>query len=182
MNDIPLIALCVSSVLSVAAIVISALSLRNSWRAQRSSEDVQHHNQIVSFEQRRQDVREIFLEGQLIAGERSDELNRAILISENQLIVGKMSEQLKRKFLEATKIVRDGVAHNAVVRHEYETVLERLDRIPPTPSTQARLDLEGLRGAAIRMKNEQQALLEKMRNAIQSLEDTLEGFQRPTSK
>ena len=93
-----------------------------------------------------------------------------------------MSEQLKRKFLEGTKIVRDGIAHNAVVRHEYGAVLEELDQLPSSASTQARIDLERLGGAAIRMKNEQQALLEKVRNAIQSLEDTLEGFRRDTSK
>jgi hypothetical protein len=71
MNDIPLIALCVSSVLSVAAIVISVLSFRSSRRAQ-------HHTQIVSFEQRRQEVRQILFEGQLMIGEINAEMNRAL--------------------------------------------------------------------------------------------------------
>jgi hypothetical protein len=75
MNYIPLIALCVSSVLSVAAIVISALSFRSSWRAQR-------HSQIVSFEQRRQEVRQILFEGQLMIGEINAEMNRGLINAE----------------------------------------------------------------------------------------------------
>ena len=172
MDYIPFIALGVS----IAALVISALSLWFSWGAQ-------HHTQIVSFEQRRQEVRQIFLEGQLIVGERNDELNRAILVSENQLIVGKMSEPLKRKFLESIKIVRGGITQNTLVRHEYETVLRELDQIPSSPSTQARLDLERLGGAAIQMKNRVQAQqLKELRDALQALDDTLEGIGRNASK
>jgi hypothetical protein len=138
------------------------------------------HTKIVSFEQRRQEVRQIFFEGQLIAGEKSVELNRAMSICENQLIVGKMSEQLKRKFLEGAKISSTGIADNAVVRQEYAAVLKQLDELPSSPSTQARLDLERLAATGIRMKNEQQAKLKELRDAVQSLEDTLKRISQET--
>ena len=131
MNYIPLIAICVSSVLSVVAIVISALSLRNSRRAQ-------HHTQIVSFEQRKQEVRQILFEILVMLREANDELNR---VTDN----------------------KDLIILVALARHKYDVLLKSLDRVPPTPSTQARLDLEQLGGSAIAMNKEVQTLAKKSR-------------------
>jgi hypothetical protein len=91
-----------------------------------------------------------------------------------------MSEQLKRKFLEGAKISSTGIADNAVVRQEYAAVLKQLDELPSSPSTQARLDLERLAATGIRMKNEQQAKLKELRDAVQSLEDTLKRISQET--
>ena len=70
-SNIPFIALGISGI----AITISALSLWVSWRNQ-------HHTQIVSFEQRRQEVRQSFFDGQLLVAELHDELKRGLTIAE----------------------------------------------------------------------------------------------------
>ena len=86
-----------------------------------------------------------------------------------------MSEGLKRKFLEATKIARAEIAHNDVVRHEYEKVLTQLDQIPP--STQEHVELERLWEKSIQMKIAELAALEKARKGIQNLEHVLDEIQ-----
>lgn len=158
-----------------AALVVSALSLWVSWRAR-------HHNQIVSFEQRRQEIRQILLEGQIIAVQSINEWNRGIAISERQLIIGKMSESLARKFVEVANIVRDGIARKDVTRHQYDEILKDLEQMPPSPSTQARLDLERIGGTAIKLKNELQEQFDKIYNAVDGLEDTLKRIGRDISK
>jgi hypothetical protein len=62
MNYIPLIALGLSGI----ALIISALSF---WFSRRA----QHHTQIVSFEQRKQEIRRILLEEQVLHGEIKSE-------------------------------------------------------------------------------------------------------------
>jgi len=105
----PLIALCVSTVLSVAAIVIS--------RSQ------QHHNQIVSYEQPRQEVRQICLEGQLLVMELKDEMYRALRMTEELLIDKKISDELKLRIVNGSKVIPDNIANNAVARREFEADL-----------------------------------------------------------
>jgi len=149
MNYIPLIAICVSSVLSVVAIVISALSLRNSRRAQ-------HHTQIVSFEQRKQEVRQTFFEGQLMLGEINAELNRAIPLFND---AGSMWPNA------------DEIAEVAVLRHRCQNFLKNVvDRLPSSPSTQARLKLEEIGGEAILLNKDIQVMLKSVRDASQTIE------------
>jgi hypothetical protein len=69
MENIPL-------VLSVAALIISGLSPWNARTARRNSEDAQYHTQIVSFEQRKYDVRQILFQRQILTAEINGELNR----------------------------------------------------------------------------------------------------------
>jgi hypothetical protein len=147
MNDIPLIALCVSSVLSVVAIVVSALSLSFSWRAQ-------HHTQIVSYEQRKQEVRQSFFEGQLMLGEINTELNRAIPLSGDA------------GWPNASQI-----AEVAVLRHRCQNFLKNVvERLPSSPSTQARLKLEELGGEAILLNKDIQVMLKNVRDTNQAIE------------
>jgi hypothetical protein len=68
---------------SVVAIVFTALnsitsrqSLRNSQRALRVSQDAHRHTQIVTFEQRKQDVQQNLFDCHLLFGEVKDLLNR----------------------------------------------------------------------------------------------------------
>jgi len=82
-----------------------------------------------------------------------------------------------------SKVIPDNIANNAVARREFEAVLKELDRLPASPSTQARLDLERLGGVAIRLRDQVQADLERVRDSIQSLEEIVEKFeQRDISK
>src|SRR6059036_1794300 len=118
MGIIPLIALCVSGI----ALVISALSLWFSSRAQ-------HHTQIVSFEQRKQEVRQIIFEGHLLLKELAGNLNQ---------------------FPDSQKL-RDILGQMAILRHEHDSLLNEMDKIPSSPSTQARLKLEQVGGMAIQI-------------------------------
>ena len=117
---------------SALAIVISALSLWNSWRARCASEDAQHHTQIVAFEQRRQEVREMFLEKQILTVEINANLNR---FSDSEWLREKRSQL-------------------AAMHLQNETFLKDFDAIPTSPSTEARLKLERIGGAVKKANND----------------------------
>ena len=123
----PLIALCVSSVLSAIAIVISVLSLRNSRRALRSSEDAQHHTQIVSFEERKQEVRQ--------------------LIREQGIFNDEIDAELKR--IPDSPWLRERISECAILRDRTQGTLKNFDTIPTLPGTDARVILEQLKGDAM---------------------------------
>ena len=142
MEYIPLITLCVSSVLSAIAIVISVLSLRNSRRALRSSEDAQHHTQIVTYEQRKQEVRQLILEQSILNGEIDAELSR----------------------IPDSIWLRDKISQVAIIRDRTESSLKNFDAIPSSPSTDARLALEQLGGHAIWAHKTLQQFLKVLRD------------------
>jgi hypothetical protein len=142
MEYIPLIALCVSSVLSAIAIVISVLSLRNSRRALRSSEDAQLHTQIVTYEQRKQEVRQLILEQSILNGEIDAELSR----------------------IPDSIWLREKISQVAIIRDRTENTLKNFDAIPSSPSTDARLTLEQLGGHAIWAHKSLQTFLKVLRD------------------
>ena len=108
MEYMPVIAV----IISILALVVSGLSLWVSWGAQ-------YHTKIVTYEQRRQQVQQILLEGQILAGQSSNECYRAISIAEDILVKEKISELLKCITLDGTQILRDGIVRHDAVRHEY---------------------------------------------------------------
>ena len=116
MNYVPWIAIGIS----VLALVVSALSLWNSWHARRSSEDAQNHTQIVSFEQRKQEFRNM-------------------LVAENVLFVQITTEL---SWFPDSELLRNMVSEFAELRHQSEAILKIFDTIPTSPSTHSRLQLE----------------------------------------
>ena len=144
--DFPLIALWISSVLSVIAIIIAALSLQNSRRAQRTSENAQHHTQIVSFEQRKQEFRQVFLEENLLVIQIDAELKR---FPDN--------EWRREKFSQLT-----------ASQNLKETVIKDFDRIPSSPATEARLKLEDLGGKIMVSNNGLKTLLKLLQDTNRS--------------
>jgi hypothetical protein len=137
---VPLIALCVSSVLSIAALVISFLSYRNSRRAQRSSEDAHHHTQIVSFEQRREEVRVILFESQLHLGAIND---CASLINRMIPLAAGVDEETRARL---TKTYCDLITETAEKGDLLKSALKALDDLPASPSTESRILIEKARG------------------------------------
>jgi hypothetical protein len=146
MENIPLIGLSVSSVLSVAALIISGLSLWNARTPRRNSEDAQYHTQIVSFEQRKYDVRQILFQRQILTAEINGELNRF-----------PDSKWLREKFSEL-----------AVVRYQNDKFLKDFDAIPSSPSTETRLKLERIGGAVMEGHLVLQNLLKVVRESLPS--------------
>ena len=138
MQYIPWIALGVS----IVALIISGLSFWNSWRARRSSEDAQHHTQIVTFEQSKQEIRQILLEQELLHEEIKRELDRT-----------PDSDHL-----------RDMIARVAIIRKTAEATIKLFDEVPSSPSTDVRLRLEQVRGTSIESKERLQVLLKALRN------------------
>jgi hypothetical protein len=137
----------ISLIVSGLAFVISALSLWFSWRAQR-------HSQIVSYEQRKQEVRQAFFEGQLMFGEINAELNRAIPL-----------------FKDTGWPNASQIAEVAVLRHRCQNFLKNVvERLPSSPSTQARLKLEELGGEAILLNKDIQVMLKNVRDTNESIE------------
>jgi hypothetical protein len=163
MNYIPLIALCVSSVLSVAAIVISALSFRSSWRAQR-------HSQIVSFEQRRQEVRQILFEGQLMIGEINAEMNRGLINAET------LPDP------DIPILARETISRLDAITRQRREALKILEELPSSPSTQARLQLEEIGGTAIKINTRVQAVLKQVPDVNKTIEAAIEAVRQNTSK
>src|SRR5688572_11629499 len=102
---------------SVVALIISGLGL---WLSLR----VQHHSQIVSFEQRKQEFRRMFLEENLLAIQIEVELKR---LPDNEWRRDKFSQ------LTASHKLND-------------TLIKKFDLIPSSPATEARLRLEDLGG------------------------------------
>jgi hypothetical protein len=92
-------------------------------------------------------VRQILLEVLIINGEAEDELYRGI---------------------RDTHAFRYAISEVALTRRDFETILKRLDQLPPSPSTEVRLELERIGGGAIQMKNKVQQLLKLVRDANQS--------------
>lgn len=126
---------------SIAAFVVSLLSFSTSWDGQR-------HNRIVSFEQRRQEVRQTLLEGQLLLAQ-SDEIVRAAIRDANDTV---------------SRDKHADVLHDlAVLRGELEAFLKEFDQIPASPDTKARLALERV-GPRLAYNNQKlRVILEKAR-------------------
>ena len=140
---------------SIIAIIISALGLWNSWRARKSSEDAQRHTQTVAFEQRRQEIRQTFFEGQLMLGEINAELNRVIPLL---------------KDTDSTWPSGHSIAEVATLRQRCRNFLENVvDRLPSSPSTQARVKLEEMGGEANLLNKDLQVMLKSVRDANASI-------------
>ena len=134
LNLIPLVALCVSSVFSIAALIISYLSYRNSKLARRSSEEAQNHSQIVEFEQRRTELK--------------------LFIHRTKILIIEISNNEFYRELRDTKNMQ--ALEDSLRR--METILPRYYQTPPTPSTEDRLTLEQMRASAMELESSVQEL------------------------
>ena len=164
MNYIPWIALGVS----VFALIISALSLWNSWRARRSSENAQHHTQIVAFGQRKQEIRHIIFETQQLLGESRDALNRA----ERELRHAEMTEADR---VEISKTNSDLITAIAGAFDKQQACLKDLIDMPSSPSTDARLILEGVGGLANQLNKRVQDLLQRTQETLKLVRDSAQS-------
>jgi len=159
MDFIPFIALGVS----IFALIISALSLWNSWRTRRSSEDAQLHNQTVSFEQRKQQVRQTIFETQLRLGEISNHLNRA----ERKLSLLEGEDALR---IEVIKTHSDMITDVAAIRSRGQAALKAIIEMPSSPSTPARVTLEEIGGISDQLDKRVQGLFQQTQDVLKILD------------
>jgi hypothetical protein len=143
------------------ALMISALSYWNSREALRISRDTQHHTQIVSYEQLKQKVRLTIFDTALLLAEISEEQHQAEGFILRSKIDGDMTEE---KRAEISQIMRATITTIEIQRHDYQDVLTRLERLPPSHSTEARLILEELDGFATQVKKSIEVVLKKVRH------------------
>jgi hypothetical protein len=136
MNYIPLIALGLSGI----ALIISALSF---WFSRRA----QHHTQIVSFEQQKQEIRRILLEEQVLHGDIKSELDQ----------------------IPDSHRLRDMISRGAVIRDRTGASIKTFDDIPSSPSTNTRLRLERVGGTIIEAKESLQVLLKTLHDESAAL-------------
>jgi hypothetical protein len=119
-------------VVSVTALLISVLNYR-------SSRDAKHHTQIVTFEQRKQEVRQTLFEGQLLFAEITKELNQF----ENPT---NASKNRGRKPSESHADPPRIIYYGRSPPRQQQNLLQRLDKVSPSASTEDRLLLEELGG------------------------------------
>jgi hypothetical protein len=143
MDYLPLIAIGIS----VFSLVIAGLSFWNSWRARHSSEDAHHDIQIVKFEQRKQELRQFFLEEEILHAEIDNELNR----------------------LPDSKWLREQISCFAIICQEREDSLKEFDAIPASPSAEERLRLEQIGGKIIATHKATQTFLKVLRDQSAAL-------------
>jgi len=124
---------------SVIALIISGLGFRLSRRAQ-------HHTQIVSFEQRKQELRQVFLEENLLVIQIEAELMR---FPDNEWRREKFSQ------LTASQKLNEGL-------------IKDFERIPSSPDTEARLKLEDLGGKIMVSNNTLKTLLKMLHDTNQT--------------
>jgi hypothetical protein len=126
---------------SIIALILSAVSLWHSCDAQR-------HTRIVSFEQRKQEIRQIMHETRTLVAEMYEEVRNATI---------------EEKDPERRKLHADNLTDITLIRDEFDSVLKHFEREPSTASTQDRLDLEQLATSAIRNNRNAQTLLKRLR-------------------
>ncbi len=129
------------------SLVISGLGFWNSLRARRSSEVAHREIQIIGFEQRRQQLRQLFLEEEVLHDEINDELNR----------------------LPDNKWLREQISCFAIIRQEREDSLKEFDAIPSSSSAEERLRLEQIGEKIIAAHQGAQTLLKVLRDQSAAL-------------
>ena len=150
MAYVPLIALIVSSLLSLAAIIISIVNTRYTWRTRQDTE-------TVAFEQRKQEVRTILLQSELRlvqVGFRLQELE------------GEVKQRFPVKFDEKISVV---MAKFTSMKGKLESVLKQFDTVGSSPSTEARLKLEDVAGKAIAAHEYGKALQNTTEETLQTI-------------
>jgi hypothetical protein len=123
---------------SVIALIISGLGFRLSRRAQ-------HHTQIVSFEQRKQEFRQVFLE-------------------ENLLVI-QIEAELKRS--PDNEWRRDKISQLTASQERNKSLIKDFERITSSPATEARLKLEDLGGKIMVSNNTLKTLLKMLQDTKQ---------------
>jgi hypothetical protein len=127
---------------SIVALAVSIVSL---W----SSCEVQRHNRTVTFEQRRQDVRQLILQGQLLSQQMNQEVRAAL--REEQ-------DPVRREVLADVLHEVNGLLGN------FEQLIKGFEAIQATPDTSERLALERIGGKALDVNQRAQRVMEKLRS------------------
>jgi hypothetical protein len=103
----------IALVVSIAALIVSVVSL---W----SSYEVQRHRRTVAFEQRRQEVRQLILQGQLLSQQMNQDVRAALREAQHPMLREDLAEILH---------LVTGLLKN------YEFLVQSLDSVSATTDT-----------------------------------------------
>jgi hypothetical protein len=110
--------------------------------------DAQRHDHIVSYEQRRQDVRQSLLESQLR------------FVEANSILIDAIKDEKKSERRETSAKLLSELTE---LRGDLDQAIKGVDQLPASAATQARLELERMAPAAIRISKKAHTLLQKVR-------------------
>ena len=129
----------ISIYISILAVFVSSISL---WLSYQNQE----HDRLVAYEQKRQEVRQLLLEGELL----SEKVERSILEHVKTDKTPELREDAAKIWKMATEI-----------HQEMKSVVASFEALPATSGTKARIELEKLFADQLNTNKKFRELLEK---------------------
>jgi hypothetical protein len=123
---------------AILALIVSSISL---WLSYQNRQ----YDRLVAYEQRRQEVRQLFLEGELL----SEKLERSIL----EHVKADKTPELREDAAKIWKIATE-------IHQEMTYTVASFQALPATSGTKARLELEKLFADQLNMNKKLRELLE----------------------